>query len=57
MLLICIGVIDISNFFINRELKPGLKPLARLTVEIFLYNFKKLVVSYKRDTSKIILLL
>ena len=57
VLLICVGVIDASDFFINGELKPGLKPLARLTVKTFPYNFEKLVVSYKWDTSKIILLL
>ena len=57
VLLIYVGVVDASNFFINREQKPGLKPLARLTVKTFLYNFEKLVVSYKWDTSKIVLLL
>ena len=57
MLPIYIGLVDIINFFINGEPKLDLKLLARLIVKTFLYNFEKLVVSYKRDTSKIILLL
>ena len=56
VLYIYISLVDASDFFINGELKLGLKLLARIIVETFLYNFKKLVVSYKRDTSKIILL-
>ena len=54
---IYIGLIDVINFFINGELKLGLKLLARLIIKTFLYNFEKLVISYKRDTSNIILLL
>ena len=57
ILLIYVGVIDASDFFINGEPKPGLKPLARLTIKTFLYNFEKLVIFHKRDTSKIVLLL
>jgi hypothetical protein len=57
VLYIHVGLIDISNFFINGELKLGLNLPARLIVKTFLYNFEKLVVSYERDTSKITLLL
>ena len=54
---IYIGLINTIDFFINRELKLSLKLLIRLIIKTFLYNFKKLVVSYKRDIFKIILLL
>ena len=54
---IYVGLVDVIDFFINGELKLGLKLLARLIVKTFLYNFKKLVVFYKRDTFKIVLLL
>jgi len=52
-----VGLVDASDFFINGEPKPGLKPLMRLTVKTFPYNFEKLVVFHKQDTSKIVLLL
>ena len=57
MFYIYIGLINASNFFINKELKLGLKFIARLIIKIFLYNFKKLVFSNKQNTSKIALLL
>jgi len=54
---IYVGLVNAIDFFINRELKLGLKLPTRLIVKTFLYNFEKLVISYERDTSKIILLL
>ena len=57
MLPIYIGLVNAIDFFINRELKLGLKLPIRVIIKTFLYDFEKLVVSYKRDTSKIALLL
>ena len=57
MLYIYIGLVDVSDFFINRELKLGLKFIVRLIIEIFLYDFKKLVFFNERDIFKIVLLL
>ena len=57
MLYIYVSLINVSDFFINRELKLGLKLLARVIVKTFLYNFEKLLVSYKWGTFKIVFLL
>ena len=57
VLYIYIGLVDASDFFIDGELKLGLKLLVRVIVKTFLYNFEKLLVSYKRGTSKIVFLL